>query len=246
MPTSPEAVRHGLQVVTGAARADVRTVSTVAGTEPAQWRAAMFAAAPLIVAEYAPGSAELALDWFEEIRRDTIGAGYVPTPRLNVTDDDVAAMVAAVTRSLADFERDLTVETDRLLAELAENLAAGIEEQVAAAFRDTITENASEDPDARGWKRFARPEACKFCKMLAARGAVYTRETARFAAHGAVMGGKRKGGNCMCIAGPEFGGQDEWAEATPMQYVAAKRQRTEKERADLREYLNHNFPDAPG
>ena len=49
----------------------------------------------------------------------------------------------------------------------------------------------------------------------------------------------------MCLAGPAFDGEGI-AKATPMQYVASKRKRTEKERAALRDYLNHNFPDAPG
>lgn len=60
------------------------------------------------------------------------------------------------------------------------------------------------------------------------------------------MAGGRKGGNCMCIAGPAFGGKEIWAEATPVQYLASRKKRTAKQKAALRKYLNSNFPDAPG
>jgi hypothetical protein len=194
----------------------------------------MFAVAPLVVAEYAPGSATLALDWFEEIRESSIGTGYRPTPRLNVTDDDVAASVASITESLADIEREIQADADRLIAQLTADLEAQVQKQVAAGFWDTITENADDDPDAVGWQRFARGGACKFCVMLAGRGAVYTKTTVNFAAHT----------TCHCVAGPSY--DPNAPRASVMQYLGSKRSRTEKERADLRAYLNDNFPDAPG
>lgn len=237
MATPPSQVRRALQVVTGAAQAEIRAVSTAAKSDPQEWRAAMFAAMPLVVAEYGPATSALALDWFEEIRAEaSVSRPFVPTPRLHVTDEDVAAAVASITESLRDIERQIAADSAQLLANLTAELEAAVQKEVAAGFWDTITENTRDDPDAVGWKRHAQPGACKFCLMLAERGAVYTRETARFAAHT----------TCHCIAGPEFGGQDEWAEASPMQYVASKRKRTARERAALREYLNTNFPDAPG
>jgi hypothetical protein len=80
--------------------------------------------------------------------------------------------------------------------------------------------------------------------MLAARGAVYTERTARFAAHGAVMAGGRKGGTCMCVAGPAY--VPSAPRASAMQYLASRRKRSAADKAHLREYLNHNFPDARG
>lgn len=246
MATSPSRVRKALQRVTAAARAELRAVAAAAPQDPAQWRAALFAATPLIVSEYNYGAATLALDWFEEIRADAKPSQpYTPTPRLTVTDEDVAAMVARITESLHEVEAD-RAEVERIMAEAALLLEDRVENEAATAFRQTITQNAKDDPAAAGWRRFARPEACKFCLMLAARGAVYTESTARFAAHGAEMRGGRKGGNCMCIAGPAYGGRGSWAEATPMQYLASRRKRTEADKARLRDYLNHHFPDAPG
>lgn len=253
--TTPSEVRAGLRVVTGAARADVRAVAGAAGEDPAEVRAALFAATPLIVAEYANGSAALALDWYEELREVAeVVSRFVPRPLTLVTDDDVRAAVAGATKALHEIEQGFLREVEKTadeqireaLTESLELVELQVEEQVVSGFTDTMTGNVEDDPDAVGWKRHARPEACKFCLMLAARGAVYTRETARFAAHGAFTNGKRTGGNCMCIAGPAFGGQGIWAEATPMQYMASRRTRSPEQRAALREYLNENFPDAPG
>jgi hypothetical protein len=124
-----------------------------------------------------PGVAALALDWFEEIRAEANPPQpYVPTPRLTVTDDDVAAMVAnhdgamheVLTRAYARRGRQDHVRVRRVVLE------AEVQKQVASGFWDTITKNADADPAAGGWYRFARPGACKFCVMLAGRGDVYT------------------------------------------------------------------------
>lgn len=235
--------------MTGAAVADTRKVAEIAGNEPSEVRAALFAAVPLIVGDYADGAAALALDWYEELRDEApVDGPFTPQPFTVVTDEDVAAMVARTTESLHDLEIEvarIAEDFERELAASLDALTSAIQQEVADAFRETIIENTKADPESAGWKRFARPEACGFCRMLAARGAVYTKETARFAAHGAFTNGKRTGGDCMCIAGPEFGGKETWAEATPMQYVASKRKRTEAERAALRKYLNKNYPDTP-
>lgn len=245
--TAPDVVRRALLRVSGAATQELRAAAPDPAADPEAWRAALFAAAPLILDEYAPASATLALDWFGELRDESNARRrFVATPRLTVTDGDVAAIVARATADVVDLRREIEAEAESIFAEASLAVEAEMERLVADAFRDTITGNAQDDPESAGWKRFARPEACKFCLMLAARGAVYTRETARFAAHGALMRGGRKGGNCMCIAGPEFGGKETWAEAEPIQYLASRRKRSAADRARLRDYLNENYPDAPG
>lgn len=245
--TTPSAVRGGLLTLTRAARADLRTVVRAARQDPQEARAALFAAAPLVVREYNAGAGVLALDWYAELREAAgVETRFQLEPFVAITDDEVAAMVARTTESLYEIQRGIEREIEEAFAESLANIEAETTQIIADAFRETVVENANQDPASVGWRRFARPEACKFCLMLAARGAVYTKETARFAAHGAFTNGKRTGGDCMCIAGPAFGGQEIWAEATPMQYVASKRKRTAKERAALRAYLNKNYPDAPG
>lgn len=247
MTTPASDVRGGLLTITRAAKADIEAVARAAGQDdPAETRAALFAAAPLVVAEYNTGAALLAVDWYDELR-DAAGVdtSFRPEPFVAITDDEVAAMVARTTESLYEIQRGIEREIEEAFAESLVQIQAETERIIAEAFRKTVTENADRDPEAVGWRRFARPEACKFCLMLAARGAVYTKETARFAAHGAYTNGKRTGGNCRCIAGPEFSTAN-WSEATPMQYVASSETRTPEQRATLRAYLNKNYPDAPG
>lgn len=203
---------------------------------PSELRAVLFATAPLIVGEYAPAAATLSLDWFDEIRSEapSLSTDFVPTPRLTVTDDDVAAMVARVTESLQDFESLVAAETENLVSGIVRDLEAEIQKDVAAGFWDTAIGNADDDPDARGWQRFARAGACKFCRMLAGRGSVYTRASVDFAAHT----------SCHCVVGPSY--DPSAPKASTIQYVASRKRRSDADRARLRAYLNQNYPDAPG
>lgn len=253
MPTTPDQVRSGLQIVATAASSDLRAAAEAEET-PAGVRAVLFAAAPLVVAEYGTAAAALGAEWYEELRDaaellDQITQPFRPRLVLPERDDQIAATVATVSKDLYDLEQGTpakVIDFETAKQRILDDIADSVQQEVAIAMRETVTQNATEDPDAGGWRRFARPEACKFCLMLAAKGAVYTERSARFAAHGAVMAGGRKGGNCMCIAGPAFGGKEIWAEATPMQYLASRKKRTAKQKAALRDYLNENFPDAPG
>lgn len=253
MATTPEQVRSGLQIVATAASSDLKAAAETEET-PSGVRAVLFSATPIVVAEYGSAAAALGAEWYEELRDaaalvDQVTKPFQPRLILPDAGDRIAATVAEVSRDLYDLEQgtsakiiDFEAAKQRIIADIGE----AAEQEIARAMRETVTGNAVDDPDAAGWRRFARPEACKFCLMLAAKGAVYTERSARFAAHGAVMAGGRKGGNCMCIAGPAFGGKEVWAEATPMQYIASRKKRTPKQRAALRDYLNENFPDAPG
>lgn len=238
MATSPDQVRSGLTLVTSAAQADLRTVTAeVPPEEPATLRAALFAAAPLVVSDYSDGAAALALDWFEELREEARPPRpFTPTPVRLVTDEDVTAMVARTSEPLYHYIEDPApeVDLDQVVADTLRAIEAEIQLEIAAAFRDTMTENADEDLDAVGWQRFARPGACKFCLALSARGAVYTRSSVRFAAHT----------DCSCLAGPSY--DADAPKASVIQYQASSRQRSAADRARLREYLNATFPDAPG
>jgi hypothetical protein len=234
--TTPEQIRADLTVVTDAAKADVRAVATNAPQTPVGVRGALFAAAPLIVEEYATGTAALALDWYEELREAaTPPRPFRPNPLVLVTDELVSAAVAVSTRSLYEIERGIVErEFEEALAESLALIEAEIQKDVASGFRDTMTGNTATDPDAVGWQRYARPDGCKFCVMLADKGAIYTDTTVDFAAHT----------NCHCVVGPGF--DPDAPRADVMQYLASRKKRTPAQRAALREYLNHNFPDARG
>lgn len=233
--TPPSEVRAALTVVTASAVAEVQQVAQKAAESPATTRAALFAAVPLIVGDYFDGSSALALDWFEEIREDASPPHlFTPTPAALLDDDSLSTMVAVTTRPLFDVEQRIRDDVESAFKESLAAIEAEVQKSVATGFWDTIVENSEDDPDAVGWQRFARPAACKFCLMLADKGAVYTETTANFAAHT----------NCHCVAGPSY--DPDAPRASVMQYVASARRRTDAQRAALREYLNQNFPDAPG
>lgn len=235
MATAPDAIRDDLLVITTEAQRELRTVAEAAPDDPAGLRAALFAATPLIVHDYADGAAALALDWFEEIRAESgITTPFRPRPIVTVTDDEIAAIVARTTESLYEIQRGIEREIEEAFAESMAALEAELQKEVAAGFRDTMTTNADEDPAATGWARFARPGGCKFCRLLADKGAVYTEASVHFAAHP----------NCNCVVGPSY--DPDAPRASVMQYVASQRQRTERERKALRDYLNRKYPDAPG
>lgn len=219
MATAPEQVRRGLQVVTAASVADLRVVAEQRN------RAALFAATPLIVSAYTEGSAALALDWYDEAREESEPAqAYAPVPVALVREEQLATAVAWAT--VDELTREEVSDPDRVLL----RLAPVVQKEVAAGFWNTVTRNAENDPEAAGWRRIARPNACPFCRMLADKGAVYSSGTARFAAHRA----------CHCVAAPVFGRYDG-PEASVMQYVASRKRRSPADKARLREYLKQHY-----
>lgn len=238
MATSPEAVRSDLLVITAAAQADIRAVAEAAPEDPGGLRAALFAATPLIVEDYGSAAAELALEWFQELRAEAgVALPYQPEPIVTITEDEIAAIVARTTESLYEIQKGIERELEEAFAESVTALEAEVQKEVATPFRETIAENSEQDPEAVGWSRHAKPGACKFCLMLSRDSAVYRNErSARFAAHP----------NCHCVARPEFANGDHGPDADAYQYLASQRKRTEKERKALRDYLNRKYPDAPG
>lgn len=112
---------------------------------------------------------------------------------------------------------------------LAQSLLVGaVQRVVANVSRDTVTTNTERDPAATGWRRVARGDGCSFCRMLADRGDVYKQSTAGFSSHE----------RCHCAASPAF---DNGHEVGVVQYVASKRNKSEKDRARVRDYLKDNY-----
>lgn len=236
--TSPDAVRAELARVAAAASAELQAAADDA-TSSGELATVLYAITPVVVTDYTAGATALALDWYEDLRDGLAVPAFDPV----VPDGPSEALVASiVATSLAPTTPDVEEPFAAPLRLVTDNVV----ELIASSFRGAVTDNVREDPGAVGWRRFARPGACKFCLMLAARGAVYTQGSARFAAHGAVMNGERKGGNCLCLAGPAFDDGRPIEYASALQYRASKKRKTAKDRALLREYLNENFPDARG
>ena len=234
MATPAEAVRTELAVVTTAASTDIQ--QAVAPVAPKSRISTALDLLLLIVPSYYDAAGSLATAWYGE-RRDesTPATSYAPTIIGDPTTDWIEREVAKFQASLESVEFEADVQ--RTLDEI--NRLA--EKEVARGFRDTITGNSRQDEDAIGWSRVVRDGACKFCVMLADKGAVYREDTASFAAHG----------NCHCAARPEFRGGEHGPEASVMQYLAsskrAKDPRVQEARnARIRDYLNAHYPDSPG
>jgi hypothetical protein len=232
MPTSPEQVRTGLQLVTAAA---ISEVADVAGSysDPAAKVTALFASTPLVIADYLDGSSALALDWYDELRDDSGPSSvFTSSPVTVLREAEIGNTVAWATQGLREAETQALVDIDALAQKMLDDLAPFVQREVAAGFWDTITDNTKDDPDAVGWRRVARSGACPFCRMLADKGAVYRAEsTAHFAAHK----------SCHCGAEPKFRNGDYGPEATAMQYMASKKRRSAADKARLRDYLKANY-----
>lgn len=260
---TPEQVRSDLQALTAAAAAQLAVAAAPQPGESAEAvRAVLFEAAGVLAEAYKEAAAELAVGWYDELRTaadlatglaDEYGP-FAATPVADFDADAFATSIAVATQPLydliqADIDR-LAADYERQLDEAAaaslDRLQAEMQKEIASGFRDTITDNTERDDAAVGWRRHTRPSdsyanGCRWCRFLADKGAIYSKATARFAAHK----------KCHCVASPVFDGQDG-PKASVMQYVASKRKRTKAENQRLREILDERYgpderaPDAGG
>jgi hypothetical protein len=246
MPTAPpEQVRGDLQSLTTLAAEQVAAIGAFrVGDTAESVRAALFDAAEVIAETHRAAAAELAVAWYDQLREAAdLTSTYLAAPVAAVDLKALQTTVAVATTSLYDL---IQADIDRQAAEYEEQLVAAVDasvaamkadlqKEIAAGFRDTILENVREDPDAIGWRRFTAAsdsydDGCRFCRFLADKGAIFTRATARFAAHK----------KCHCLAGPAFTG-DDGPRASVMQYVASKRKRTKAENKRLRDLLDDRY-----
>lgn len=178
---------------------------------------------PGVLAVYSEGAAALAADFYDDARVGVAGT-YAATPV-------VLDRTVKIRRGVAWASQPLSIDdADAAAARFAQLMRS----EMTRPYRDTIITNRQRDASCIGWKRIARGVAsCRFCRMLADRGAVYKEATAYFAAHD----------NCVCTCAPVFRGGEVGPEADVIQYMASKRRRTAKEKAFLRDYLAGNYPD---
>lgn len=215
---SPRESRAALQLVTAEAVAyAVDLANRVAGS-PEVRRLALLDGVPELIGYYSEGSAALAADFYEE-ERESAGVRSQFTAEA-VIEDRTMKIRRSIAWSAEPWFDDSGDSVDARLAEV-------VQFETARVFRDTITTNRRNDPASVGWRRITAG-GCKFCRMLADRGAVYKQETARFAAHT----------SCHCVAQPVFTTNDTGIEASVMQYTASRRSRSPAQRAALRDYLD--------
>lgn len=167
-----------------------RSLTTFYGSlslsRPEAARDALLTFVPALVAQYGQTAADVAADWYDEMRAvEGVPGRYRAQAQESPYADAVDPMVR---RAAGDLFTDSPRGT--LTA-----LTASAGKYVLAAGRQTIMTATDLDPRARGWRRVTRGGACKFCQMLAGRsGAVYTERSAHFAAHG----------KCNCASVPDW------------------------------------------
>lgn len=172
-----------------------------------------------LVSTYGGVSADLTAEWFAEITGYT-GAIPAEAPTWGQLTKEVSWGMAADVSSGQD---------------LTSRMALLMQKRVFGAHRDTVSLNALNNH--LGWQRYARPDACAFCRVLASRGSVYgskTRATlvgmagtqAHYS-HGRRRGtqfkasrvrGKQKAGmkyhdHCKCVLAPESSLDVDYPEA---------------------------------
>ena len=219
---SPRESRAALQLLTGAAVGTSLDLLRRLNGSPEARRAALLDGVPEVVAYYSVGSAALAADFYEE-EREVAGVRSRFLPEMVVADRTVKLRRAIAWASDPLFSDDEVSASGRL--------AEVVQLDTARPFRDTITGNTVRDPDAVGWRRETSGVGCGFCRLLAAKGAIYRASTARFAAHD----------HCGCTAAPVFGVGEVGPEASALQYVASKRRRSEAEKQALREHIAAHY-----
>lgn len=220
MPTASES-KAALQLVTGAAVASAATALGRVSGSPEHQRAVLLEAIPGVIGYYSEGSSALASDFYDDERE------RAAAPKLYIAEPVIVDRVVKIRRAVAWASEPLFAGERE---QSASRLAEVVQLETARPYRDTILTNRRRDPSAVGWRRITNG-GCKLCRMLADRGAIYSDETARFAAHG----------NCKCTAQPVFSSDDFGEEASAMQYLASRKRRTPEQRAVLRDYLNTNY-----
>ena len=184
---------------------------------------------PGLVDTYGSAAATLAADWYDDLRVEAKAPGRY---RADVVVDlgayrreRIARAVGWAVGPLFQAEPDVPMVLGRVLP--------FVSQEVVRPSRDTITSNLVSDDAAKGWQRVTSGGACRFCRMLASRGAVYRSEsTGRFASHP----------GCHCAARPVWS-DSVGPEADVVQHVASKRRKSPKDRARVRDYLNEVYPE---
>lgn len=185
---SVEEYRQTLRMLTDAATTDLRVLLRQA-SDGTVAREILEAALPELVQTYGSAAGALSADWYDDLR----AAESVPGRfRARVAPGAKREQVEATAR----WGIDPLFRAERDWDSALKLLAGGTQRHIVDYARETVRRASLDDPQAQGWKRMAGPGACAFCRMLADREPVWSKETVDFGAHN----------HCSCICVPEFGG----------------------------------------
>lgn len=158
---------NAIDHLTTVALGDVRMLlEAVRSENPIETRDLLVANLPDVVIPYADSAAEIAAQFYVELRDLTVPGGF----------DAVTTGVPDRTRveALARYAlKPLFGQSDSTVLSL---LSGGVQRTVANAGRATLFDNGYQDTVKPLWARVPRPGCCSFCGLLATRGAAYSSE----------------------------------------------------------------------
>ena len=181
----------------------------VQGMPPEAARNLLLDTVPALASTYGDVNAAAAADWFEALREREVGSSF----RARLASPVEATLVEK--SILFSAEHLFTGDIDQMEKYLRGRMLKWVNEPT----RETIIDSIDNDPVGHGWQRVVRPGGCKFCRMLADRGGVYTRKSVWFASHA----------NCNCGAAPSW--DDSLPEVTVDAYKASRRMDSVRSRA---------------
>lgn len=206
-----------LEVVSAAALADLEQLWRLPAATTA---AALMDVLPGLVNDWALATASVAADWYDELRELQEVDG-----RFAAIVEDFAADLG--TEALAGWGAEALTRPEPDLALARYRVEGGMQKRIANVANRTVSHSAAEDPQARGYMRRTRAGACKFCRMVASRGGVYTKSSVTFACHE----------HCFCEAVPAWGGR-----SLPVGlYKPSDRPSTPEDRARVRKWIADNL-----
>jgi len=169
---------------------------------------------PPLIETYGSAAATFAADWYDDYRDQAEVRGRFTAIPAEIGDRGSLELAGWAVSPLFDAGPDWDAAVSLV--------DGGLQRRIANVARDTITVSSLADPAAEGWQRVGVGN-CAFCRMLIARGVVYSEATAGFASHD----------HCNCGAAPAFGGKPR-----PVQpFVPSSRSITDADRARVRKYI---------
>jgi hypothetical protein len=229
----PEPLSPALVALTAAAAAQLAPVWRL---PPADIGTALFDILPALIDEWGNAAASVAADWYDELRASQEIRGRFTALVKPLERPGAESLAGWGAEPLRAPQPELLVPTPEPGLDPVEaaryRVEGGLQKRLVNSANLTITDNTAEDPQAHGYMRRTRPSpsypaGCKFCIMVASRGAVYTRASATFACHE----------NCYCEAVPAWGGQP-----LPVRpYKRSDRPMSSEDRARVRKWIADNL-----
>lgn len=213
-------VQHRSEVRALARLAGIDLIALLGGvTSPEEAFTALMDSLPTLTAVYGSAAGAMGATFYDDQRAAAGAAGRFSAVVADLPGEERFRALASW--SIGDLPLD-----DSRLAVVQSKAAGGLSRIVANADRDTIIGSAELDPVAQGWQRITGPGSCGFCRMLAARGVVYTSRTVDFGAHD----------SCSCVAAPAFSG----APRPVAEFTPSAREIPDADRARAREWMRQH------